>query len=333
MKTGKLPAPLLEELLDAGPPLPPELLLGPGVGEDACAIDLPAGVLVAATDPITLTGDDVGAFAAVINANDVAVMGVRPRWFLASVMLPAGTRESEVRSLFAGLRTSLADLDVALVGGHTEITEAVVQPVVVGQMLGHAPDGRFVPTGGLVEGDVIIQVGAAPIEGAAVLAAARADALWSLPREVLRAAREAARSPGISVVEPALSAASAGAVALHDPTEGGLATGLQELAAASQVGIVVDESAVRWFEPGVAVCRALGADPWGTLASGALLAGFRPADVDTALGALGDGGWPVSAIGEATADSGVRSRDGTALAVFARDEVARLLDATANGSG
>jgi hydrogenase maturation factor len=235
LATGKLPPALLRALLAAGPPLPPEVRLGPALGEDACAIDVPAGTLVAASDPITLTGSGVGEKAVVVNANDVAVMGVAPRWFLAAVLLPRGTRERDVRAIFAGMRAALAELGATLVGGHSEVTGAVSQPVVVGQMLGLAPRGRIVRSGGARPGDGIVQAGPAPVEGAAVLAAEAADRLEALDPDALRAARDAAREPGLSVVAPALLAAELGASALHDPTEGGLATGLHELAEASGV--------------------------------------------------------------------------------------------------
>jgi hydrogenase expression/formation protein HypE len=325
LSTGKIPAALLRELLDSTAELPPEIRLGPGIGEDACAIDVPAGTLVVATDPITLTGSDVGAYAVAINANDVAVTGVRPRWFLATFLLPEGTTEGEVRALFAGTRRALAELGAHLVGGHTEVTAAVSQPVVVGQMLGLAEPGSVVKTGGARAGDAIVQVGPAPVEGAAVLAAECSERLAGLDAVLLERARDATREPGISVVEPALLAARNGATSLHDPTEGGLSAGLHELAEASGLCLEVDPEAVLWFEPGAAVCMALGADPWGTLASGALLAAFPPARSEAALRALASRGFEARVIGEAARGSGVVLRDGSALPRFDRDEVARLL--------
>ncbi len=95
-------ASLLAEL----PPPPHELLLGPRVGEDACAIEVSGGALVVATDPITLTSDDVGHLSVVVNANDVAVTGVRPRWFLAVVLVPPDTEEMAIRDLFAAIRVA-----------------------------------------------------------------------------------------------------------------------------------------------------------------------------------------------------------------------------------
>ncbi len=322
---GKLPPQLLAELLAVRVPLPPEVRLGPRIGEDACAIDVPAGTLVAATDPITLTGSGVGAHAVVINANDVAVMGVRPRWFLAVILLPEGTGSDEVRALFAGMREALEDAEVALVGGHTEVTTAVSQPVVVGQMLGFAEGGGFVRTGGAQPGDLVVQAGPAPVEGAAVLAAEARERLQDLDVATLARAAGALDHPGISVVEPALLAAELGASALHDPTEGGLATGLAELAGASGVRLRLEEDRVLWFEPGRAVCRAVGADPWGALASGSLLAAFPAARAADACDSIEKLGTAARIIARAEPGAGVVQSDGTPLASFARDEVARVL--------
>ena len=331
LATGKLPAALLREVLAATVAPAPEVLLAPALGEDACAIALGGGVLVAATDPITLTGTGVGGHAVVVNANDVAVMGVRPRWFLAAVLLPVGTCEDDVRELLADTRRALDALGAVLVGGHTEITAAVRQPVVVGQMLGFAADGRFVTTGGARPGDAIVQVGRAPIEGAAVLAAEAPGAV-RLPQDLRARAREGLERPGISVVEAALAAAELGATSLHDPTEGGLATGLLEVAEASGVALVVDPAAVLWFEPGLRVCRALGADPWGTLASGSLLAAFPAEQAEAARAELVRRGFEASLIGRAVPGSGLRSSAGEPLARFERDEVARVLDDPEGGS-
>jgi hydrogenase maturation factor len=315
----------LRELLRSQAPLPAEIRLGPEPGEDACAIDMPEGTLVATTDPITLTGSGVGSHSVVINANDVAVMGVRPRWFLAAILLPDGTSEQEVRAIFAGIRSALDTVGATLVGGHTEVTAAVAQPVVVGQMLGLAEDGRIVRTGGALEGDVVVQAGAAPVEGAAVLAAEASKRLSDVDALLRRRAREALVEPGISVVESALLAAELGAHALHDPTEGGLATGLHELAEASKLKIRLDGEPVLWFEPGRVVCDALGADPWGTLASGTLLAALPAGRAGAVCRELEARGFPARAIGRAVRGRGVERSDGRPLPRFDRDEVARVL--------
>ena len=319
---GKLPAAFLAELLKPVEPLPAEVRLAPAIGEDACAIDMPAGSLVVATDPITMTGTGVGAHAVAIN-----VTGARPRWFLACVLLPVGTRESEVQALFDGMRGELAKLGATLVGGHTEVTSAVEQPVVVGQMLGQCSPERVVRTGGASPGDGVLQVGPAPVEGAAVLAVEAPERMGTVARDLLKRARGALRDPGISVVDAALRAAELGATALHDPTEGGLSAGLHELAEASGVALHVDADAVLWFEPGLALCQALGADPWGVLASGTLLAAFPGTAVEEARETLVREGFPTRQIARAERGEGVTLSDGSGLPRYERDELSRVLGA------
>jgi hydrogenase maturation factor len=325
LETGKLPSALLRELLAASAMPAADVLLGPAVGEDAAAVAVGGGALVAATDPITLTGAGVGAHSVVVNANDVAVMGVAPRWYLAVVLLPEGAVAADAREILADLRRGCEAVGAVLIGGHSEVTSAVRQPVVVGQMLGFAPDGRFVRTGGVGPGDVVVQVGPVPIEGAALLARGAPRAAERLPADVLAAARAALERPGISVVGPALAAARLGATALHDPTEGGLSAGLFELAEASGVALVVDPARVLWFEPGLRACEAVGADPWGTIASGSLLAAFPASRADAAVAELARAGYAARTLGRAERGSGVRDGAGVALRRFERDEVARVL--------
>ena len=325
LESGKLPHELLASLLAELPPLPPEVRLGARIGEDASAIDVPGGTLVVAADPITLTTEDIALLSVVVNANDVAVCGARPRWFLAVVLVPPGTVESVVRNLFVQLPRALAEVGASLVGGHTEVTPAVNRPVVIGQMLGLVERGRIVTTAGCGPGDVLLQVRPSPIEGAAVLAGEAKDRLGKVERRVLAEAQAALQHPGISLVDAALLASELGAKALHDPTEGGLAGGLYEMAAAAAVGIRVDRNSVLWFEPGLAVCEALGCDPWSTLASGTLLAAFASEEAQSALTAFAEAGHPAAAIGVVETGDGAYDVDGIVLPRPARDEVARLL--------
>jgi hydrogenase expression/formation protein HypE len=223
-----------------------------------------------------------------------------------------------VREVFASMQASLAHVGATLVGGHTEVTHAVTQPLVVGQFLGLAEDGTFVATGGVRPGDVLLQVGLAPIEGAAVLAREAAERLIGLDPVV---------------VEQALLAAELGATALHDPTEGGIAAGIHEMAEASGVRVRVDLGSVLWFEPGRAICDALGADPLATLASGALLAAFPPRRAEPVLRSFAEHGHAAAEIGTAELGSGVCEADGGPLTWPGRDEVARLLSDKTDGPG
>ena len=326
LEIGKLPPSLLAEVLVTGRPVPPELLLPPTVGEDAGVVAVERGALIAASDPVTLTGQDVGAHAVLVNANDIAVMGARPRWFTATVLLPPGTTVAEVRALYRRMHEALAALDAVLVGGHVEITDAVRRTVVVGHMLGLREDGAFARTAALEPGHVVVQIGPAPVEGAAVLAAeARAQLEGKVAPAMLAEAAGALAAPGISVVNAALRATALGASAMHDPTEGGLSAGLYEMAETAQVGLIVSADAVLWYEPGRTLARALGIDPWGLLASGALLAAFPADDADAALETLAAEGYSCARIARAVAGSGVGFESGGDVPRFTRDEMIRVV--------
>ncbi|NKB58756.1 MAG: hypothetical protein GKS00_20700 [Alphaproteobacteria bacterium] len=325
LPVGKLPAVLLRRMLAPFQRESAELLLPPSVGEDAGVIGIGDGALVVATDPITLTGRDIGGHAVLINANDVAVLGARPRWFLAVFLLPVGTTESDVSGMFESMREALDTLDILLVGGHTEVTSAVVQPVITGQMLGFREDGTFVRTGGVRASDVVLQIGSAPVEGAAVLANEMGDVMRDVAPNVLAAAKAAIRDPGISVVAPALRAATLGATAMHDPTEGGLSAGLHEMAEASGLALQVHRSAALWYAPGIALCDAVGADPWGMLASGTLLAAFPETGVGDVRRALEADGHVVAIIARAEAGAGVTFDDGAPMLRYEQDELSRIL--------
>lgn len=326
LPAGKLPVELLSRMLDAAGPLPSEVLLGPAIGEDACALDLSGRVIVVATDPITMTRHGTGRYAVTVNANDIAVTGVRPRWFLMTVLFPVGTTEADVESLFAEVRQTLQQVGATLVGGHSEISPAVTRAVVVGQMLGVVEERPFVSTSGARPGDLVVQVGLAPVEGASVLAAEAAARLAELDPDVVRAAAAALDEPGISVVESALLAAELGATSLHDPTEGGLAAGLNEIAAAAHMRLRVDRERVLWFEPGVAICEVLRADPWATLASGSLLATFPPGIADAVLERLKARGHRAAVIGSVEPGAGVEDTKGESIPWPGRDELSRLLE-------
>src|SRR5205823_1647746 len=144
---------------------------GPRVGEDAAVIDLGDRYLVAAADPVTFATDDVAWYALQVNANDIAVRGARPRWFLATLLLPpATTTDESVQALFAQLAEACDELEVTLVGGHTEVTHGLDRPVLAGTMLGEVDKAKLVTTGGARPGDAVIMTKGIPLEGAAIIA-------------------------------------------------------------------------------------------------------------------------------------------------------------------
>lgn len=304
LPAGKLPAPLLAELLPALPITDAALLLGPAVGEDAAVIDFAPGqdnLLVAKSDPITFATDEIGFYAVNVCANDLAVTGATPRFYLPTLLLPARqTDEALARGIFAQLGETCRTLGIVVAGGHSEITPTVTQPVIAGTLLGSVQRQLIVRTRGARPGDVILLAGGVPVEGVSIIAREMRSALltrgWDA--QELDAAAHYLHEPGISVLRPALAAAQKRLVtAMHDPTEGGIITGLRELATAADVGLQVDLDAIAVPRLAQQLCAEFALDPLGTIASGALLATADPRNVETLQAAWAALGWPSAVIG------------------------------------
>jgi hydrogenase maturation factor len=332
LPVGKLRADTLRAVLEKHVPKDPRVVVGPRVGEDAAVIDLGDRYLIASADPVTFATDEVAWYALQVNANDVAVRGARPRWFLATLLLPpASTTDESVEALFAQLAEACAELDVALVGGHTEITHGLDRPIVAGTMLGEVDKERLVTTGGAQVGDAVIMTKGVPLEGAAIIAREREAELLErgVRPAVIRKAKALLRSPGLSVLPEAQIACELATVhSMHDPTEGGIATALVELAEAAGVGLRIDADRIILLPEGVELCRAFGLDPLGTIASGALLMTLAPADAGIVIHALAREGIDCHYIGQVVPrEQGVKLVQGAVerpMPVFAQDEITKL---------
>jgi hydrogenase expression/formation protein HypE len=277
---GKLPMELLQALLARYTQVDDRLVVGPRVGEDVAVVDMGDRYLVIKTDPITFATDQIGWYAVHVNANDIATSGARPRWMLTTVLLPErSTTAALVEDIFQQLHQACEGLGITLAGGHTEVAWGLERPIVVGVLLGEVAHDRLLCTADARVGDQILLVKAIPIEGTAIIARERREELLQrgFSADMLTRASDAIYDPGISVVEVAgVAAEHPGVHAMHDPTEGGVATGLHELAHAARAGVRFYRERVPLLPEGEALCRAYGLDPMGVIASGALLVAAAP---------------------------------------------------------
>lgn len=333
LPAGKLPAHLLEKLLKSCAASGPSgVVLGPRYGEDAAVFEPSGKYLVAKTDPITFTADRIGWYAVNINANDLATMGARPRWFLATFLFPEGrTTEALVKKVFGETLKACRTLRIALCGGHTEITVGLDRPIVVGQMLGEVEPDKLVRKDRQRPGDMVILTKGVAIEGTAILAREKTNWLKGrVAAKHLRRAQGLLQNPGISVLRDAQVALAHGEVhAMHDPTEGGVLTGLVEMARAGRVGLRVWKEKIPVLAETRALARELGFDPLRLLASGSLLIAAEQSSAPRIVSALRRRRIAAQIIGEIRpAKDGIkivekgRSR---AIRVPKRDEIARLL--------
>lgn len=335
---GKLPADLLERHL-SGIVTDPSVLVGAATGQDVAVLDVfDHELLVAHPDPITLASGDLAHFAVLVNANDIATSGAEPRWFLATVLLPAGTTGSEALGLLGDLSDECRTAGVSLVGGHTEVTDAVSRAVVSGAMLGTLGRAELRDKSGVENGDALVFTQRVAVEGTALLAhelAERLETLGFTPAEfrdaealgerlsVLPAARVARRFSGVR--------------AMHDVTEGGFATAARELATACGRDITLDLDSIPVYPVTQRMSDLLDIDPLGLIGSGSLMLSCAASEVAALLAAFALEGIEASIVGSFDEPGGeVRAaRQGAEvqLPVFEVDEAARVLARPTRRSG
>jgi len=328
LRVGKLPPDLLAQLLEQADIENPDVILGPRMGEDAALIDSGGeDYLVVSSDPLTFAAAQLGWYAVHVNANDIAATGGTPRWMVMTVILPDGSPPQLARDIMRQTLDACAEIEVSLVGGHTEVTNGIDRPIAIGTMIGDVRKGEETPTSGVQEGDAIILTKGVGIEGTAILAAERADQLRAarVSDDTIRRAAGFLYDPGISVIRDAHVALGAASIhTMHDPTEGGIGTALHEMADASGVGLEIDADKVKemTLPETMEVCRALDVNPLGLIASGALVIAVASEDSSAVLSGLEGASIKAAAIGRAVPRS-----QGVNIPRFPRDELARILSA------
>lgn len=314
-----------------------DLIMGPGIGEDAAVINLTRKeLLVVKSDPITFSTDRAGFYAPVINGNDIFCSGALPAYFFATLIFPLGITYREILSVFTDLLESLASIDVVLAGGHTEISDAVNRTIISGTMTGFVRSGQLLRKDGMREGNKILFTKHPGVEGTAILARMFKDFLSShgLSAEELNAAESSEDQISIRK-EARIAAASGKATAMHDVTEGGLATALRELAVSGghDISVAMEKIPVNLLTE--KICKICGINSLGLIGSGSLLICLRAESSREMIAALQSAGIKTTEIGKVLGEgSEVRaSRNGedVPFPVFEADELARFVHARGDG--
>jgi hydrogenase expression/formation protein HypE len=275
----------------------PRVLLGPSIGEDATVINFGNKALVVHSDPITGAVENIGWLAVNVCTNDIATRGVRPRWILTVLLLPEGFSPGQLKDITDQIDHAAKTLGVAVIGGHTEVTMGIKRPILITTALGETSKKSFVRTSGAKIGDSIIVTKGVAMEGTAILSH-ELDLLLQrkVNKKAIRKAKQLLKK--LSVINDALTAVEVGGVhAMHDATEGGVAGALQEIAWASNVGLLVYEDKINVFPETQAVCEALTIDPLRTISSGTLIIVAETEKAEKIVTSLKHEGIPASVIG------------------------------------
>ena len=249
--------------------------------DDGATVDLPPGEVVVSTDshvvkPIFFPGGDIGKLAVCGTINDLAVMGARPIALTLALVLEEGFPLDDLERILDSAARALEAVGVALVGGDTKVMGKGELDGVVINTTGVGVAERAISDAGLQEGDAIVVTGTVGDHGMALLAAREGFELAS--------GLESDVAPIWPVVEQAL--AVGGITAMKDPTRGGLAAALNEMAQKARVGIEIREEAIPLRPEVQGLSELLGISPYEVACEGRAVLGVRPDKVDQVLLAL-----------------------------------------------
>lgn len=304
----------IEELRDVITPLlggeDKDVLIGPGVGEDASVVKYGDRMLVLKSDPISGALDLIGWLSVHVNANDIATKGGVPKWFLASLILPTSFNAKSVRTIMQQIHRGALELGVSVVGGHTEFTGGVTHPIVAGAMIGVIDGTRYFSTKNARPGELLVQTKAAGIEATSIIATDLAEEVGSrLGENFVSKCKEYIKK--ISIVQEArIAYGNSGVSSLHDCTEGGVITAAYEIAEACGGGLLIWEDKIPVWEETRKLTEMYDLDPIKILSSGSLLITVDRLHLNILLADLKKSGVNASVIGEIKdAEHGRKIRD------------------------
>ena len=276
-----------------------EVLIHAGVGEDCTAVSVaPDEVIVLSTDPITGTVNEIGTLAVHITANDIASSGAEVIGILTSVILPDGSREIALKRIMSEMESVCKELNIEIMGGHTEVSKAVNQPLITVTGVGKIKKEQLVATKGLEVGDELVMTKWAGLEVTAILANDHFEELTGrYTKEYMENAKELIKH--ISVVKDAKIASQVGVTSMHDITEGGIYGALWEVASAAGIGVEVELEKIPIRQETVEICEFYDLNPYQLMSSGCMLMGTQ--NGNALVKALEEAGIPAAIIGKAVA--------------------------------
>ena len=248
-----------------------EVLVRPGIGLDCSMLELgPEEICVLSTDPITGTIEDIGALAVHVTANDVACSGADVIGIMISILLPYPTSEVDLKVLIRDMEAECEKLNIEILGGHTECTKAVNQPIVTVTGVGKMKKDQVMSTKKIKAGQEIVMTKYAGLEGTAILANAKEEKLRTrYASTFLEEAKGFIKD--ISILPEANICKQMKVTAMHDVTEGGLYGALWELGASANLGLEVNLDQIPMRQETIEICEFFDLNPYQLISSGSLL--------------------------------------------------------------
>lgn len=297
LTVGKLDSDLLQQVvIDSITYKRDEVKIRAGVGEDCAVIDFGPYDCVVSTDPITASVKDIGRLSIHISCNDIASNGVEPLGITLALMLPVGTTIEDVREIMEQAGAAAREAGVEIVGGHTEVTAAVNQPVIVSTAFGRATADSYRSVADMVPGDYILMTKTAGLEGTGIIATDLEDQLKGYLTEEEIAHAKALLSD-VSVIKEGVAAGKIGTHGMHDITEGGVLGAVWEICQTGGCGVQLEEKDIKVDPVTVKISKKYDIDWERLISSGSMLIVASEDKKDEIIRAVEDEGVEISVIG------------------------------------
>ena len=269
MKTGKLPNDILkQEILSKLTINNKEVLVEPKIGEDCSIVDFGEEKCVLTTDPITGAVNDIGSLAVHISCNDIASAGVRPLGVLVTLLVPPSSQIEDIKKVMADITKTCEEVNVTVLGGHTEVTDAVNKIIVSITAIGKGKN--IVKTGGAKINDDIVVTGYAGLEGSVIIASDKEKEVLSIfSKDEVENIKSMLND--ISVIETGIIAGRFGVNSMHDATEGGILGAIWEVGEASGFAVNIDISKIPIKEETIKIGNLFNIDPYKLISSGSMI--------------------------------------------------------------
>ena len=275
-----------------------EVLFGGNIGEDCAAMKLDAGeVCVFSSNPVIGAGKIQGALAIYSAVNNLVTSGAEAVGVMMTVLLPENFKESRLAELSEQIEEVCESLHIQVMGGHTEVTMAVNEPVFSVTAVGKVKENELLHARCAKADQDIVMSKWIGMEGSvAIVAAKEEELLERFPKAMIDKIKQ--MLPNCCAANEAALAVKSGVSAMHDVSSGGIYGALYELSEAAGVGLEIDLRAIPICQETVEICEFFDINPYKMLSGGCLLIGA--ADGNTIVRELEKAGIPAVIIGKAT---------------------------------
>jgi hydrogenase maturation factor len=299
MKTGKLSEAMLSRsVLKQLHSRNDRVIAGPGIGMDVSAIRMETDEApVFSVNPVTLSGVHAGKLAVCNVFNDLAAAGARPAGILNSILLPTSANETELRAIIKEMDEECAAAGAQILGGHTEVSRAVKEPLLTVTGVGTVKNDAFLTAKNVRPGMDIVVTKWIALEGTVILATEQEEKLRTRYSQPFLDKAKAYLSQ-LSVLPEAAVAARSGVSAMHNASQGGIFAALWEFSEASNVGLEIDLKKIPIRQETIEICEFFNINPYKLMSQGSMLMGSE--DGNALVRALEAEGIPATVIGKAT---------------------------------